>query len=867
MDNNQRPHSRKKTVGTGSAQVHVGHQVNTGSGSVGGASHSGGAHSGGGNGRRASSGGGLLGSLLGGKLSLKTILIIVAVLVIGSIVLKGFGGQGNDIDIDDGGDDYSDVSTTAPQQNSGASSYADADTKVSNLARAKYVTPVGGGNDTVTIMVYMCGTDLESKYGMATKDLQEMARATLSDKVNIIVETGGCKSWQTKGISNSNNQIYQVKNGGLTVLEKNAGQSAMTDPANLTSFIKYCAENYPADRSMLIFWDHGGGTLSGYGYDEKYPSSSSMTLGKIDTALKNAGVKFDWIGFDACLMATLETDIVCAQYADYLIGSEETEPGTGWYYTNWLTKLSKNTSMSTVEISKNIIDDFVSSSKSASRNAKVTLSVVDLAELQGTVPVAFRDFASSTNEKLQSGEYKNDFAGDCTGTRQFAEANKINQVDMIDLCKRIGTSEAKDLASALQGCVKYNKTTISNANGISVFFPVSGSTGVKNAVSSYKEIGIDSEYSECVKSFASLLMGGQIAGSATQIPDFGSLLGGGDFGSIIGNILGGSGSTGSSGGLDLGSVIGSVLGGGSSSSSSLGSNIAGSLIGSLLGGTQSSTASTSPIPALLGTFLGGSSTQSSSSSAGFSLDPSMLTNLLGAFSGKSLPQQYDWVDTELIADQAESIANDFVDPSRITATEKNGKNVLELTDDEWKLIKTIELNVFAKDGDGYVDLGYDNVFEWTDDNDLLLEYDGTWLTLNGNACAYYLVTDTEQDNGEWITEGRIPAILNGQLVNLRVVFTEEAPEGIVTGAYPLYEDETDVQAKGDVEIAQGDEIELLCDYYSLDGETSSTYTLGTSFTVPAEGLTLENLTMEADGLTATYKLTDIYGNNFWLPIE
>ena len=55
MDNNQRPHSRKKTVGTGSAQVHVGHQVNTGSGSVGGASHAGGSHAGGGSGsgRRA----------------------------------------------------------------------------------------------------------------------------------------------------------------------------------------------------------------------------------------------------------------------------------------------------------------------------------------------------------------------------------------------------------------------------------------------------------------------------------------------------------------------------------------------------------------------------------------------------------------------------------------------------------------------------------------------------------------------------------------------------------------------------------------------------------------------------------------------
>ncbi|MBO7354614.1 MAG: peptidase C11, partial [Lachnospiraceae bacterium] len=227
---------------------------------------------------------------------------------------------------------------------------------VDKSARSRYTTIKGNGKDTVTMMVYMCGTDLESKYGMATNDLNEMMKATISDKINIIVYTGGCSNWKTSGISTSNNQIYKLTSGKMTRLEDNMGNKAMTDPTTLTEFIKYANKSYPADRNILIFWDHGGGSLSGYGYDETHKSSGSMNLAGINTALKNAGIKYDFIGFDACLMATVETDLMLANYADYVIASEETEPGVGWYYTNWLTAFSKNTSMDTVDIGKNIID-------------------------------------------------------------------------------------------------------------------------------------------------------------------------------------------------------------------------------------------------------------------------------------------------------------------------------------------------------------------------------------------------------------------------------------------------------------------------------------------------------------------------------
>lgn len=819
METGNRPHGREKKVGSGSASVGKGRKVNTGSRPVG----SGGRPSGGSGNRESYD---TAQRALPFKLNFKTILILGVIVILALVILPKLGlFSGGDLTGTSVTSSLWDGTSSVNSNTSNNASSSSIDMNVSKQARERFYTPETG--DTVTIMVYMCGTDLESKYGMATSDLTEMAKANIADNVNVIVETGGCSKWKTQGISSSCNQIYRVKPGKLIPVEQDFGNNPMTDHKNLTKFIQYCTKNFAADRYMLIFWDHGGGSLTGFGYDEKNKNSGSMTLANINTALKNGGCKFDFIGFDACLMATLEADLVCNSYADYMIGSEESEPGTGWYYTNWLNQLSKDTSTPTVELAKTIIDDFVSASCAAQPNAQVTLSVVDLAELDGTVPDALRDFASSTNELVKSNDYKQ-VSDARAGARQFAAKSRLNQIDLVDFANRVGTTESNALAKALKSCVKYNKTTISNSYGISMYFPYETTSSVKSAIASYDEIGKEGDYSECmdeytqcIKSFASLGFGGQIASSASQSGSSGM-----DFGSLLGNLI-------------------------TSQSSS-----------------QSSQASSSPL-GMLGSLFGGSSSSSSSSqSSGGGLDAGSLISLLGMFSGRSMPENLDWVDTELIADNAEYIANNCIDPTHIVATEKNGQKVLSLTDEEWAMVETVELSLYAYDGEGYLDLGLDNTFDWADDNSLLLDFDGTWLTLNGHACAYYLVSDTEQEDGTYVTVGRIPALLNGELVNLQVVFDKYNKYGAITGAYPMYEDgEVEVLAKGDASINVGDTIELVCDYYTPDGSYEATYSLGDPFKVTKDGFTLENLTLTGADFSAMYRLTDIYGNYYWIAID
>ncbi len=876
---NKRPTGHGKKVGSGSAHVEKGEKVSsrpvgTGSGRTGSFDQRPGVNR---DGERSTAGKlGLLALLLVLPKKYRRILLIViaVVAVLGMLGKCGGAFSGNDVSY------YPETNQLSQATDAPYYTYAPVVTEapvyteapvitpapvvteapvvtaapVVGEARAKRVVPKGNGKDTVTVMIYMCGTDLESKYGMGTSDLGEMVKATIDHKVNVIVETGGCRAWKNNIVSSSVNQIYQVQTGGLRRLESDFGKSYMTDPDNLASFIQYCTKNFPADRNILIFWDHGGGSLSGYGYDEKQGSgfgvsADTMTLPEIDAALKKGGCVFDWIGFDACLMATLETAMVCNNYADYMIASEESEPGTGWYYTDWLTQLSKNTSVSTESIGKTIVDTFVTASQRAQANAQVTLSVLDLAKMQGTVPQALRNFSTSTTNLIKGNNYKQ-VADARANARQFARQSRINQVDFIDLCDKIGTAEAKTLAAALRGCVSYQNGNISRANGVSVYFPYETLSGVKNAINTYNNLGIDSEYTKCIQSFASVGQGGQFASSASQ-QGYGSYSSGGD---LLSTLLGGF--------MDSGSY--------GSSGSGYGSSPYGS---------------SSPLGSLLGDYT--TSSGSGSYSAGNSVDASTIYDLLNAFSGRSMPAALDWVDTGLVASKALDIAENRLDPARITITDKNGVPTLVLTDAEWALIDTAAVNVFVDDEEGFIDLGYDNYLEYDQDNDLILGFDGTWLCVDGHVAAFYM-TEAEEDG----TYGRIPAKITGKrdrnadkdgvlkvdgalsgekvsgsetvemMVNLLVHIVDDDVE--ILGAYPLYDGTVDTEAKGLIPILKGDKIQLLCDYYTYDNAYEGSYELGKAFTV-GSSLTVEYLVLDNTELTVSYRLTDVYGNVYWTP--
>ena len=576
MAESNRPRGRKRNVTGQGTGVHLG-ENGLGTGPVGGRGDSIGGSGSGGGGKRNGRG-------MGG---LPLIVVLIIALLGGGGSLSGlFGGgssggsyssTGNNWNAEE---DYTPSSQDTNFNHTESNSHyggngslstgwsgedasnTDLDTTVANGSREKFTTIRGNGKDVVTIMVYLCGTDLESRSGMGTSDLQEMASAKFGSNVNLLVYTGGCSNWRNNIVSNRVNQIYQVMNGGVKCLVKDAGTSSMTNPDNLAGYIQWGAKNYPADRYELILWDHGGGSVSGYGYDEKNRASGSMSLSGIKSALDKGGIKFDFIGFDACLMATAENALMLDDYADYMVASEETEPGVGWYYTDWLTALGKNTSMPTAEIGQMIVDSFVDTCARKCPGQKTTLSVVDLAELANTVPEKFNSFSKSVTQMLSDKNYQQ-ISHARNQTREFASDTKIDQVDLVHLAENMGTGEGKDLAKTIRGAVKYNRTSrnMTNAYGLSIYFPYRSSARYVDSMSkTYNEIGMDTEYTSCIREFASLQVSGQAAEGGSGSP-YNSL-----FGDYAGQFTG-MDSTGSS--ELIGALLSSFLGGDYSSVSGM----------------------------------------------------------------------------------------------------------------------------------------------------------------------------------------------------------------------------------------------------------------------------------------------------------
>ncbi len=664
------------------------------------------------------------------------------------------------------------------------------DATVAAGAREKF-TDVANAQ-TVTLMVYMCGTDLESKSGMATADMEEMASATLNDNLRIIVETGGTSYWQNSVVKSGTNQRLRIKQGGLQVLDSNVGKKSMVDPDTLSDFIQYCKSNFPADRYILVLWDHGGGSLTGYGYDELFPNDS-MSLDEINTALKNGGCKFDLIGFDACLMATMETALVTSQYGDYLIASEATEPGTGWYYTNWLSELANDPSIPTLDVGKTILDDYIKMSSSVSQT---TLSLVDLAEFAKTAPGAFSAFSASTKELIANDGYSN-VASARSGARDFSAGSKINQIDLIHFAENLNTAESNALAEVLRASVKYNRnsTNISHANGLSIYFPYQSMKNVSTALKTYNAIGMDKSYSECIKSFASVAAGGQVASGSSE-----------------------------------------------------------SALGTLLGDNTGS---------LLGTLLGGSTSSADTASGSGDTVTQLLELFLENRSVVTGDKDSSWVDEALVRSSAASYQAANAGFANLMLTYKGDTPTLVLTEDQWSAVVTLEMNVYIDDGEGYIDLGLDNIADYDADNDLIMAYDGTWLSLNGQIVAYYMVSE-DQVGEDYTILGRVPALLNGERVNIILQFTSAEPYGVVLGAQTDYAATTDTIMKGLVEIQAGDKIDFLCDYYNYDGTYSDTYMLGEPMTATGEW-EIGNATLGDVNWQMSYRITDLYGGQYWTP--
>ena len=340
---------------------------------------------------------------------------------------------------------------------------------------------------SATVMVYMCGSDLESGYGAASADIEEMLEADLGDNVNVVLETGGASEWSFSSEADPSTRQRWVLEDGEASLVQDAGEDTMLDEDEVTDFCSWAAKEYPADRYILIFWDHGGGTIGGFGYDENYPDASALTLSQLRNAIKASGVAFDMVGFDACLMATVECAWAMEPVADYLVASEQTEPGDGWSWTGFLNQLGSDPSTATTDLGKTIIDDF-SAHYAETGEEDTTLSLIDLREISRV----YERLSTFLDEAADSIEADNALFTTMSGARSRAKSyaeDSVDQVDLVDMVDRSDFEGADDVSEAVASCIKYRSDTSSGSNGIAMYFPYSEASQYSDVRQVLEDIG------------------------------------------------------------------------------------------------------------------------------------------------------------------------------------------------------------------------------------------------------------------------------------------------------------------------------------------------------------------------------------------
>jgi len=346
------------------------------------------------------------------------------------------------------------------------------------IYRSNSGSTVPMGTDNWTIFLYLCGSDLESDGGMGSADIKEILKATSSPNVNVVIETGGSYSWSNSGISANKLQRFIAKNNKLVKVDEKSAAN-MGKAGTLSDFLTWGVSNYPAEHMAVIFWDHGGGSITGVCFDER-SNSDSLTLREIDSALSTVSGsmtdKFEFIGFDACLMATLETANILVPYARYMYASEEMEPGSGWDYTTILNYLAKHPDADGAELGPVQCQSYLSACKAENDDEIATFSIIDLSGID----TLLREFDSTYSDVYQSGQFPT-AAKAAINSDNFGGNNRYegytNMVDLGNMLDNVSSlsSHAAAARKALDASVlcSVSGSQHTGATGLSLYYPLS----------------------------------------------------------------------------------------------------------------------------------------------------------------------------------------------------------------------------------------------------------------------------------------------------------------------------------------------------------------------------------------------------------
>ncbi len=399
--------------------------------------------------------------------------------------------------------------------------------------------------EATTVLVYLCGTDLQED---ACIDLVEMAEVEAGDAINLVVLAGGARSWDLEDLKGGSRTLAVIRDGYFESLE-DWGRASMGSPDSLEAFLRYGLTEYPADRTMVILWNHGAGSEGGVCFDET-ANDDSLTVSEINSALGSVqsslpDYHINIFGCDACMMATYEmASMLSSHNIDYYVASEELEPGTGWYYTAWMNMLKDDPAISDEELCRAIVDSYMEEGLKENPDDFLTLSALDLAAIRELRP-CMEQFATVISSQVEGGNLSMVRRG---RSRMYTFGSFVDASwDMVDLGAVLDTYAQFDTPLATEAKRLLNKAIVCSAqtdnldtcSGLSILLPQDTAesfdeyreglelTGIipnwVGFVSSYAEVLTNGHYQFAPTQTGLVSSGGEVEGSFTPSSFFSSL--------------------------------------------------------------------------------------------------------------------------------------------------------------------------------------------------------------------------------------------------------------------------------------------------------------------------------------------------------
>ncbi len=368
-----------------------------------------------------------------------------------------------------------------------------------------------------TVMIYMIGSNLESINAAGTSDLLEIESSGIDySRNNVLVYAGGSRRWFTDIPGDRNAILDMSRDADDRIVAETEGNADMGADSTLSYFLDFSTTYYPSDHYMLIFWDHGGGPILGYGSDELF-SNDSLLLSEMESAMNSTQFrsrKLDIVGFDACLMGCLENMSVWSDYADYYIASEELEPGDGWNY-DFLSILNED--VTPQEIGSHVLDCYEShyaAKRSDVYNPDLTLSLIDLSKI-GSVISAVNDLSDSMKTDLKGNGFIS-ISRSRADTKSFgyiapsedsSDATYYDLADLGDLAEQLSESypsQSQKLKTALEQMVVDHYASVENTSGASIYFPSMNKWMYLGARDLLRNSSVSDTYHELINSYSSI---------------------------------------------------------------------------------------------------------------------------------------------------------------------------------------------------------------------------------------------------------------------------------------------------------------------------------------------------------------------------